>query len=148
MGGALLGQILVQDGGGQAELDARFPLVAIRDHFSSKSMIPVEWIIIGAGVVLLIVAALAIYRLWSHRHERSAPLLVFNRVAASQGLKLADRWFLWRIATQQTLPTPLTLLLSPPTLFHHGRSFAASRAPWRRAAILRHVAAIGQVLAG
>ena len=141
------GRILVQDGGGQPEVDSRFPLVAIRDHFSSKSMIPVEWIIVGAGLVFLIVAGLAIYHLWTHRHERSAPLLVFNRVAVGQSLTLTDRWFLWRIATQQALPTPLTLLLSPQTLVYHGRAFATSRAPWRRAAILRHVAAIRRVLA-
>lgn len=109
----------------------RVDLKEVQDHFSSSQMIPIEWILLAAGIVLVGISVLSLVRWWKTRHERSNPTLVFIQIGLRMGLGVADMWLLYRIARQQKLPTPLTLMLSPATLDHHTDRFVARYPPGR-----------------
>ena len=122
------------------------PLDAIREHWG-KTTVPVGWTV--AAIALL---ALAIGGAWAigwyrRRHERAQPLAVFRQLAAVGGLSLAEQWLLWRIARQQRLPGPATLLMSARTLRVHGSAFVRQTL-WARAKRLRRVAGIRRKLMG
>lgn len=114
----------------------------ISRHFGSGGGFSFEWLLIAVGLVLFAIGVVSLRTWWKTRHLRSSPLLVFNRVAAACGLSLGDRVLLWRIARQQALPTPLTLLLSPTTLRHHARAYADARGFAGRAALMQRVATL------
>ena len=85
-------------------------------------------VVLGLGGLVVVVATL----LWwierrRSRTQRAHPLALFQRLATEMGLGLSDRWLLIRIARQQGLSSPLTLLLSPATLEHHARNYAQAR---------------------
>ncbi len=117
-------------------------------HWGSDAVTPVHWIVIAAGILLTFLGLLLVVRWWHRRHLRSHPWGVFHHVAGAVGLSWSDRWLLMRIARQQKLPTPLTLVLSGRTLRMHGRAFAAVQPPWRRAVIMQRVASIRRDLFG
>ena len=126
----------------------RANLEEMGDHFSSDAMIPLEWIMIAAGLVLLLIGALSTYRWWKTRHLRSSPLLVFYRVGPGLGLHWQDLWLLYRIGRRARLPTPLALMMSPRTLEVHGEQFAARSYGARRRLIRRQVARVETTLFG
>lgn len=126
--------------------EGRFRISEITENFSSQPMIPLEWVMVGTGLVMVAISGLSIHHWWRHRHLRSSPLLIFNRVAGRCELGLSDQWLLWRIARHQSLPTPLTLMLARSTLGHHGRAFVKSRAPWRRAPLMGRLEQIRRTL--
>lgn len=119
------------------------------DHWNgSTHSLPTSWFV---GAVALLLAALAAASIWKHSHEwlrRFAPLLMFHQVAADLGLGPADEWLLVRIARRQTLPSPLTLLLSRQTLRHHALRYAERCSAVRRDRVLGRVGAISQTLFG
>jgi hypothetical protein len=117
------------------------PLDAVSEHWGSTS-IPVGWTLLGLGLIVLAVGGVATVRWVRRRHERPRPLAVFGQLARLAGLSLGDQWLLWRIARQQALPGPATLLLSTRTLRVHGVAFVRQAAIWRRGARLRRVATI------
>lgn len=124
----------------------RSPLDEIAEHFHSGSMIPLEWIAIAAGLIIVAITAISLYRWHRTRHLRSNPPMVFHRVAREAGLSWSQQVLLWRIARQQSLPTPLTLMLSPATLDHHARLYVAHHSPRGGSAVLDRVAKIHRKL--
>ena len=84
-------------------------------------------VVLSLGGLVLALAALlwGVERLRSRR--RPHPLALFRRVALDMGLDGADRRLLIRIARQQGLPSPLTLLVSSATFAHHVRAYAQTR---------------------
>ena len=105
----------------------RFDLTQISEHWGSRQVIAVEWVLVAAGLLLLIIAALSLRSWWMTRHLRASPLRVFNQVAVKCGLTARERLLLWRIARHQGLPSPLTLMVCPITFGHHGRAYCRSR---------------------
>lgn len=126
----------------------RVDLKEVQNHFSSSQMIPIEWILLAAGIVLVGISLLSLIRWWKTRHERSSPMLVFFQVALRMGLGVLDGWLLYRIARQQRLPTPLTLMLTPATLEHHTDRFVARFSPGRAEMVRHRVRSIEQRLFG
>ncbi len=126
----------------------RVDLKEVQNHFNSSQMIPVEWILLAAGLVLVAISVMSLVRWWKTRHERSNPMLVFVQVAVRMKLGVADAWLLYRVARQQKLPTPLTLLVCVGTFEHHTSSYAARCSPARSAMIQRHARRIARRLFG
>jgi len=114
----------------------------VSQHWGSDVNTPLPWILFAGGLLLTALGVWLLIRWWRKRHSRSRPWAVFLEVAQVAGLSVSDRWLLVRIARQQALPTPLTLLLSGRTLRLHAREFAAAQPPWRRAALMQRVASI------
>lgn len=85
-------------------------------------------------------------RVVRERHLKSKPLRTFHELANELSLALADQWLLIRIARQQALPSPLTLLMSGRTLTHHAKLYAATVPDRRREKILDRVSAIEQTI--
>jgi len=139
-----LGQNETQDTAPRKPLD----WAEVSENWGSDATAPMPWIILAAGVLLLVLGIVLLVRWWRRRHLRSRPWAVFNELATIAGLSLSDRWLLMRIARQQALPTPLTLLLSGRTLRIHARDYAANQPPWRRAAIMQRVASIRRDIFG
>lgn len=98
-------------------------------------------VLVGLGLLLLF-GAIAGWRWHQRRHERSAPLGIFHRIAAQMGLTLRQEWLLVKIARHQSIPTPLTLLLSGSTFAHHAKPFIEAASRRRRRAITAKVQVI------
>lgn len=120
----------------------------ISENWGGDAMAPLRWIVVAAGLLMLALGAVLLWRWWRTRHLRSQPLVVFNQVAQAAGLGVSERWLLLRIARQQALPTPLTLLLSGRTLRVHGRGYVQAQPPWRRAMKMQRIASIRRRLFG
>jgi hypothetical protein len=95
-------------------------------------------VLVGLGLLLLL-GAIAGWRWHQRRHARPAPLGVFHRLAAQMGLTLKEEWLLVKIARHQSIPTPLTLLLSGSTFAHHVKPFLEAASGRRRRAITAKV---------
>ena len=78
--------------------------------------------------------------------EAGPPVMLLSLRAGGVGLNLtaADLWLLYRIARQQRLPTPLTLLMSPATLRHHAGRFTESFGAGRTERVTNHVERVAQ----
>ncbi len=126
--------------------DKRDMLTDVSNHFSSEGVIPTHWLLIAAGAMLLLLSSLSIARWWKHRDEYSHPLWVYLSVAKLAGLGHRDQWLLLMIARQQSLGSPLTLMLSPNTFEHHAQPYIQGRAAWRRAGLSQRARAIHHAL--
>ena len=115
------------------------------DHWQDRLMS--LWLV-SVGMVLVVTALWGWHSWRRHRtrHLRARPIGTFVDVARSQGIAWPDRIVLLFIARQQGLPSALTLLLSGVTLHHHARCYAERFDRFRRAAVMRRVAAIRRVL--
>ncbi len=132
------------EGGGQQRLRRH-----IRDHFDSSSQLPPHSLYAAVSVLLAVLGGLWLWRWHKTRHERPRPFATFNHAADQMGLSLSDQWLLTRIARQQKLPTPLTLMLAAGTLQHHGEQYIQTVKPTgRRKSIATRIAAIHWLLFG
>ncbi len=95
------------------------------DHFSGSGLFNATSALIAIGLLLTVAGLWVAWRRRQTRERRSHPAAVFKTIANQLGLGAVDRWRLRRIAKAESLPTPLTLLLSPATLTHHTRAYAA-----------------------
>lgn len=125
-----------------SEFPEGHPLSKVGEHWGSGGQVQFEYLLIAIGVVLVALSLVSLHRWWNTRDERPAPTLAFLEVCAAVGLSWGDRLFLWRIARQQRLPSPLTLMLCPITLHHHGKAYAEAVGLANRAARLRRVASL------
>lgn len=89
-------------------------------------------ILVAAGVLLVVIAAMRIVQLRRRHQLRQGVMSIFHHVATQAGLDLQTQWLLVRIARHQSLPSPLTLLVCDATLQHHGRAFLQTLSPARR----------------
>ncbi len=120
----------------------------ISQNFNSRELISPHWLLIFAGLLLLLLSGLSIARWWRHRNEHARPMRVFSAVSRMAGLGYADRWMLLLAARHQALESPLTLLLSPGTFDHHIKLYLDARPRWRREAVRRRTQAIRESLFG
>jgi hypothetical protein len=120
----------------------------IARHWNGGGMVDLSaGVLVFAGVVLLV---LALWMWKRHRGEDapSRPMAVFRRVAGKVALSIGEQVLLTRIARQQKLPTPLTLLLSSGTLQHHGQRYAESLPESQRRNALARIARVGRKVFG
>ncbi len=118
---------------------ARPSIDEIQSHLSSDGLIPTHWILIAAGGLIVLLSGLSVARWWKHRHEHSHPLLVFSTTASLVGLRYRDQWTLVLLAYNQSLASPLTLMLSQDTFDHHAKAYLESRRNWRRETVRRQL---------
>lgn len=99
--------------------------------------------VILAGSIIIVLLTLWLLKRVRRTEPDAPPLSVFDKAAADLGLTIMDRWLLIRIAKQQKLLTPLTLLASAQTLGHHANAFIRSQPRWRRESVSHRVNRIG-----
>ncbi|WP_432798950.1 hypothetical protein [Poriferisphaera sp. WC338] len=80
------------------------------------SQIPVDGILLAAGVVLVIFAALSMFRWWRHRGEYSMPGMVFVKVGRGVGLSWRELLMVRRIAKTTGFGEPLAMLMARGTM--------------------------------
>lgn len=114
------------------------------NFFDGGLIMDPRWLILIASVLVIGLSASSIIRWVKTRHLRSAPLMAFHQIASELGVSLSDQWLLHRVASQQLLPSPVTLLLSPATFDHHARSFVAAQPEPARPAADARLQAIRQ----
>lgn len=114
-------------------------LSVVSEHATSAGLLTTNWLLIAAGAILLLLSALSIANWWKHRGDHAHPLLVFSGTAEVVGLTYRQRWTLLKIARNQSLTSPLTLMLSPTTYDHHAKGYLESRMNWRRESTRRQL---------
>lgn len=88
-------------------------------------------LLIAGFVVVLLLIALKLGRQWwvQRQYQRSSP--VFENIAAKIGLSGRERSLLRKIASDASLDTPLTLLLSLGSLDRHSGDYLRRMPGWR-----------------
>ena len=110
--------------------------------FDGSLAFPPKYFYIAITTLITLIGLLWLWRYHRQRHLRPRPWATFNQVASAMGIGAADQWLLIRIAWQQSLPTPLTLMLSHSTLHHYAHRYAASLNNARRRSVLDRASAI------
>lgn len=115
---------------------------SVRDAFRNEGDATgmFRWVLALGALLLGLMLAVWVQQWLQQRRLSSRPIRVFHGLASDLGISLADQWLLVRIAHQQDLPTPLTLLLSPQTLRHHACDYVRVLKPPTRARTLARVA--------
>ena len=88
----------------------------------SLPMQQLGWMALALATVMAVGLAITYYRALARRMQ---PLWIYRRIAIDLGLSGAQQWRLYRVARQQHLTSPLTLLLSPATFTHHTTAYIA-----------------------
>ncbi len=121
-------------------------LFEVSQNTSSDGLIPIHWLLIAAGGIIVLLCGLSIANWWKHRGEHSHPLLIFSTTAQLVGLSYRNQWTLLRLAHHQSLSSPLTLMLSADTFDHHAKPYLDSRLSWRQEPVRRQLSAIRDTL--
>jgi len=100
-----------------------------------------------SGLLIILLALWGWNRARQHKFA-AGPTLTFHRIANNAGLSLTEQWLLLRISRRQSLPTPITLMLSGATLDHHARDFVEHLSPRRRDAVRTRIKQIGLKMFG
>ena len=117
-------------------------------QLSAEELLPIKPFLIAVLVLAVFLGVMWIWKVGQIRRLRSTPVRIFNEVVHGLGLTLADRWLLIRVAHQQALPSPLTLVLSEATFGYHLEQYTQTVRAKRRAKIQSRVARIKRVLFG
>ncbi len=104
-------------------LEMRNPFGEIARH-ATRSQGDATPVVLGilVGLIVLLLA-LMLGRYLITMYIQSAPLRLYLRVARAIGLDFSSRWWLWRVARQQGLVSPMALLMSVQTLEHHAQNY-------------------------
>lgn len=92
----------------------------------SLPMHQLGWMLLALGGVLGIAFSVTYSRQLARRLQ---PLWIYRRIATDLHLTIKQQWRLYRIARQQQLTSPLTLLLSPATFTHHTSAYLSQVQP-------------------
>lgn len=110
-----------------------------KEHWHSDDLVDTNILLIAACMLFGVLLIIYSVRAYQRRHEQAHPLTTFNAIAAELQLSVGEKLTLIRIARHDNLPTPLALLLSPATLHHHAKSFAADLGPAARQKVIFRV---------
>ena len=105
----------------------------------AEPLMSVPWAVVAISFILLIVLTVKLVQWRKAKNRQDGPLLVFNQVARKLGLDISSQWVLIRMAQQQNLPTPLTLLICDSTFSYHAKSYVKSFPPNRQKSILNQL---------
>ena len=103
---------------------------------------------LGACLVLGVIAGFCVRPWLQRRQQRLIPLRTFRQLADELGISTRDQALLIRIAKQQALPSPLTLILSGATLKHHVQRYGQTLSRSDLNEITRQVDALERDLFG
>ncbi len=115
---------------------------------SSESLMSSGWALAIFAILIGFLIALKLF-LWYRKKDRpTGPMIIFYQICKQVGLSLQSQWLLIRIAKQQSLSTPLTLLVCHATLSSHAQAYAQSLPVTRRGDVLMQVVGIQYKLFG
>ena len=120
----------------------------LREGFLHSDVLAIGQMIALLALVGAIVAGLWLWKRHRQNDLLNSPLVLFHEMAQQLGLDLKAQWLLTRIARRESLPTPLTLLLSTQTLAHHAGRYAQALPARRREQVLSQVRTIQSVMFG
>lgn len=104
-----------------------------------EPLMSTPWAVAIISIILVFVMILQLIKWRKTKNRQDGPLLVFNQVARKLGLDISTQWFLIRMAQQQNLPTPLTLLICDSTFSYHAKSYVKSLPVNRQKTILNQL---------
>ena len=105
------------------------------------------WSFFGAALLLgTVIAGLWAWRRYRAGSIKSTPMMIFHQLARGLGISATDEWLLIRISHHESLPTPLTLLLSPTTFEHHTHAYLNTLPDKRRSRVATQVTGLKRFL--
>lgn len=120
----------------------------IGQHAIGGATLPWQYLFLVFGVLLVLGSLYAMWRMTRQAQEENQPMLIYSSLARDVGLSLGDQYLLYRIARQQMLPSPITLLISRRTLSHHALSYASEQQLASQRRILARVRQINEKMFG
>ncbi|HAI11713.1 MAG TPA: hypothetical protein DCM28_08410 [Phycisphaerales bacterium] len=94
------------------------------------------WAIAIMSVIIFAMLVLRIIKWRRSSNRQDGPLLVFHQVAKQLEIDITTQWLLIKVAQQQGLPNPLTLLICDSTFAHHAKAYIKSLPNHRQKHIL------------
>ncbi|MFG0247973.1 MAG: hypothetical protein ACF8OB_03725 [Phycisphaeraceae bacterium JB051] len=104
------------------------------------------WAVVAMSVILLVMFVLRIIKWRNSRNREDGPLLVFHQIARQLELDITTQWLLIRVAQQQNLATPLTLLICDSTFSHHAKAYVKTLPAQRQQSVLNQLSKTHQHL--
>lgn len=104
------------------------------------------WAVVAMSVIVAVMVVLRIVKWRNSKNRVDGPLLVFHQIAKQLELDITTQWLLIRVAQQQNLPTPLTLLICDSTFAHHAKAYVKSLPDHRQRHILEQLSRAHQHL--
>jgi hypothetical protein len=104
------------------------------------------WAVVVMSIIVFAMAVLRIIKWRRSRNRIDGPLLVFHQIAKQLELDITTQWLLIRVAQQQNLPTPLTLLICDSTFAHHAKAYVKSLPAQRQPTVLEQLSRTHQHL--
>ena len=114
----------------------------------SEPLMSPMWALVAIAVVLVILLIVKLVERMRNKDRKDGPLLVFHQVAKQLGVDISTQWLLIRVAQQQNLPTPLTLLICGSTFVHHSKAYVKSLPAHRQKLLLAQLSKTHQRLFG
>ncbi len=102
------------------------------------------WLLVLMGLVTAIISIVAYISLKRSGKQITPAFVVYLQLARELGLSWRQALTLYRIARQQDLTSPITLLLAPATFQAHARAYLQTRPPFQHAPLHRRLQAIQQ----
>ena len=104
-------------------------------RLSSDSLLSLKPFLIAVVISAVVLAAVWMWRNGKLLRLRSGSVQIFHDVVKGFGLTATDKWLLIRVAHQQDLPSPITLILSESTFEHHTQAYTSSVSSYQRTKI-------------
>lgn len=114
-------------------------------NHSDPLMSPI-WAVVAMSVIVFVMLVLRMVKWRRSKNRQDGPLLVFHQIAKQLDLDITTQWLLIRVAQQQNLPTPLTLLICDSTFSHHAKAYVKSMPSHRQQTILGQLSRVHQHL--
>ena len=133
----LIRSLMLAQSAGQQATEAAKKLTDNRAYSSEVSrqfndgkigpMLEIRWIMIAGGLLIMIFAAIGLWKWWRYRHQRTRPLHIYLKAARKAGLNWKQISLLSKIAKYTGISTPLSLMVSSDTLVFHAKVYAEAR---------------------
>jgi len=109
---------------------------------SDEPLLSVTWILVTFAVLAVAIFAVKAWQKWRTRPSTEGLAKLAIRAGTVGGLPTTDTGLLTRIAQQQQLASPLTLMISEGALAEYGRRYVATLPAHSRHAAERRLRAI------
>lgn len=103
---------------------------------NTSDIFPVRTLLVILGLFFAIMLGVWFRQWYKNRPTDPTPNHLFRTMARELRLGLLDQWLLLRIAREQQLVSPLTLLLSRATMHHYAQQYAQHLSAFRAPMVL------------